>query len=74
MYLAGKEGQEPFNFLKALEEEGVGVSQASDSRPEILLGSPLNQPPCAHDVTCCFSVILSGSPNPARKVVLSATC
>lgn len=74
MYLAGKEGQEPFNFLKTLEEKGVGVSQASESRLEILLDSPLNHPPWARDVICCFSVILSGSPNPARKVVLSATC
>ena len=53
---------EPFNFLKTPKEVGVGESQASESWPEILLDSSLNQPPWARNLICCFSVILSGSP------------
>lgn len=40
-----KAGQEPFNFLKTPQGVEVGVSQASEYWPEILLDFSLNQPP-----------------------------
>lgn len=39
-------------FLKPPKEVGVGVSQASESRPEILLDFSLNQPPWALNLIC----------------------
>lgn len=74
-YLFGRERKATSHliFLKPPGGWRVGVCQASESQPEILLDFFLNQPPWAFNLICCFSIILSGSPNPVRRVVLLAT-